>query len=80
MFVSPLGCRSHIVDSEDLYELFSSKESSNLEDELAFFALLDEVTSAPLILDEGGTSLASRGDEDMTLLDHGKGRQKVTQK
>lgn len=53
VFVSRLGCCSPSVNSKDLCKVFSSEESSNIEDDLEFFALLDEESSAPLILDEG---------------------------
>jgi hypothetical protein len=68
------------VEYEDLYMPFHSKEPSNLEDELMFFALLDEVMSAPFILEEGGTLLSGQGNEDITPSGRGKGKQKVTQK
>lgn len=49
VFVSPLNCRSSSVDSEELYMFFDSEESSDIEDELAYFVLLDEVSSIPLL-------------------------------
>ena len=38
VFVSPLDCRSPLVNFEYLSELLGSKKSLNLEDELAFLS------------------------------------------
>jgi hypothetical protein len=37
------------MDSEELYMFFDLEESSVIEDELAYFVLLDEVSSIPLL-------------------------------
>lgn len=73
IFLSPLGCCAPSVDIEDLYKRFDSEESPKFEDELAFFALLDEVTLTPFILDEGRTLLVGRGDKDIAPSGRGKG-------
>jgi hypothetical protein len=53
IFVSSLNCRSPSVDSVEIHRLFRSEESSNIEDELVYFVLLEELLLAPLIIDEG---------------------------
>lgn len=37
------------MDSEELYMFFDLEESSVIEDELAYFVLLDEVSLIPLL-------------------------------
>lgn len=59
----PLSCHSPSVDSEELYRFFDLKESLNIEDELAYFTLLDEVSSASPVVDGGGSSLENQGEE-----------------
>jgi hypothetical protein len=41
--------------------------SSDIEDELAYFVLLDKVSSTPLIVDEGEPSLDGQGEERTVL-------------
>lgn len=52
IFVSP-NRRSPSVESIEIYMLFGSEESLNIKDKLVYFALLDEVSSAPLAIEKG---------------------------
>jgi hypothetical protein len=45
-FFSPLSYRSPLLGWDKIYRFFESLESSNIEDELVYFALLDEMSSA----------------------------------
>lgn len=61
IFVSP-NRRSPSVESIEIYMLFGLEESLNIKDKLVCFALLDEVSSAPLAIEKGEPLLANRSD------------------
>jgi hypothetical protein len=61
IFVSP-NRRSPSVESIEIYMLFGSEESLNIKDKLVYFALLDEVSSAPLAIEKGEPLLANHSD------------------